>query len=422
MAASEPVDDGRALALARWALALEPSADDLVLAARALTDTVAVTLAAGDDPFVDRVRALPAVARWTAAGHLLDFDDVHLPSTSHVSVVCVNAALATGAGPAEYLAGAGVMARLGAALGWSHYERGWHTSCTAGAPAAAVVAGLRLGLDADGLATAIALSLPGACGVRRSFGTSAKPLQVGLAADAGVRAAHLAHAGVDADPTALDQWFDVVGGAEPIELSGPAVPGGLAIKLHPCCYAMQRPIAAARQLAGIDLEDVRRILVRVTESSVHPLIHHFPVNGLQGKFSLEYAVVAALVDGFPDRRSFTDAAVERDVVRNLLGRVDTVVEPGGTDVMAGTTRVEITYNSGRRAEAEAELPYGAPSRPPTRTDLDAKVAGCLRDVVDVSEIGDDWAAAAALLRTALPGVGERPDASHGYANLAQQNG
>ena len=48
----------------------------------------------------------------------LDFDDLHMPSTAHVSAVCVPAAATFTGGAEAYLAGAGVMARLGTALGW----------------------------------------------------------------------------------------------------------------------------------------------------------------------------------------------------------------------------------------------------------------------------------------------------------------
>ena len=107
------------------------------------------------------------------------------PSTAHISVVCVPATLATGGDDTAYLAGAGVMARLGTALGWAHYTRGWHVTCTAGAPAAAVAASVALGLTVEQTTHAIALAVPQAGGVQRAFGTDAKALQVGLAADAG---------------------------------------------------------------------------------------------------------------------------------------------------------------------------------------------------------------------------------------------
>ena len=150
---------------------------------------------------------LSEAGRWAALAHVLDYDDLHLPSTTHIGAVCVPVALASSAGnpsadPARaYLAGAGVMARLGTALGWRHYSAGWHATCTAGAPGAAVTAAVARGLDADATARAIALAIPGAGGVQRAFGTAAKSLQVGFAAEAGVRAAALVAAGASASNT-----------------------------------------------------------------------------------------------------------------------------------------------------------------------------------------------------------------------------
>lgn len=114
-----------AVTLARWAERLAPEPGDLELADRSLLDTVAVALAARDHRVTRLAAGLPDGARWAVAGHVLDFDDLHMPSTTHVSAVCVPTALATGGGPRAYLAAAGVMARLGTALGWPHYSAGW---------------------------------------------------------------------------------------------------------------------------------------------------------------------------------------------------------------------------------------------------------------------------------------------------------
>ncbi|MCU1657578.1 MAG: hypothetical protein JWO57_2234, partial [Pseudonocardiales bacterium] len=206
--------------IADWAFQLRPDDCDIELAQRALVDTVAVALAASDEPVVQMTTGLPEPLRWAAIGHALDFDDVHLPSSSHVSVVCVNATLSVGGGAREYLAAAGAMARIGTALGWPHYSEGWHTTCTAGAPAAAIGAGLALGLDVAGLARAMALAIPGAGGLQRAFGTAGKALQVGFATDAGVRAARLVAAGATAAPAVLDDWFRLMGGRGDLDLSG----------------------------------------------------------------------------------------------------------------------------------------------------------------------------------------------------------
>lgn len=394
--------------LAHWAYGYVPTADDLGLAQRSLTDTLAVTLAARDDPLTGLSAELPDPARWAAAGHVLDFDDLHMESTTHISVVVVPATLAAGGDARAYLAGAGVMARLGVTLGWSHYASGWHITCTAGAPAAAVAASVALGLPPEGIATALALAVPAAGGVQRSFGSSGKALQVGFAADAGVRAARLAAAGATADPAAVDQWLRLVGGDPArIDVTGPAVPGGLAIKLFPCCYALQRPISALREglrwglPGGVDASAVAAIEVTTPESTVQPLIHHEPQTGLQGKFSLEYSIATALLDPRPGFASFTDAAVTRPEAQRLLHLVRTAVAPGGDWLLAGQIDITLVMSDGTRHVASLRHPPGSPGRPPSGADLEAKIADCGPDVPALLA-GLDWTRAAVILAEQLP--------------------
>ena len=313
--------------------------------------------------------SLPDGARWAVAAHVLDFDDLHMPSTTHISAVCVPAALATGGGARAYLAGAGVMARLGTALGWPHYSAGWHATCTAGAPASAAAAAVALGLTADQTATALALAVPGAGGVQRAFGTDNKALQVGFAVQAGMRAAELAADGARADPAALDDWLGLVGGDRArLDLAGPAVPGGLAIKIYPCCYALQRPISALAELAsgGLPADEVQRIAVRTLAGTVTPLIHHRPETGLQGKFSLEYGLAAALLDGYPGRDSFTDAAVRRPAARRLAELVDTTLQPGGTGLLDGDVHRRGADRRRPGGRGQPAVPAGLAAAAPVR--------------------------------------------------------
>lgn len=388
-----------AAALAGWAAAYQPTEADRALARRALIDTVAVTLAGREEPVARLVAAEERAIHWATAGHALDYDDLHLESTAHISVVCVPAALAAGGGERAYLAGAGVMARLGAGLGWKHYSRGWHATCTAGAPAAAVAAGVALGLDAEALARAIALAVPAAGGVQRAFGTMAKPLQVGFAAGAGLRAARLAAAGAEADPAALDEWLALVGGdAAAIDLTGSAVPGGLAVKLFPCCYALQRPLAA---LAGLTLDPaaVEAIRVRTPAASLQPLNRHQPRTGLEGKFSLEYGLAAAILDHPVTFATFTDLQVNRPEAARLAGRVTVEALPGSSGLLDGRFEAEVVTATGIERVA-LELPPGAPARPPSDAELAAKVEDCCgARAKQVMELG--WDDAAAFLDRAM---------------------
>ncbi|GAB3476972.1 MmgE/PrpD family protein [Nocardiopsis coralliicola] len=375
-------------------LAADPfdSAADRALAVRALRDTAASAAAAEGDALLPLTRHLGPAGRLAAAGHVLDFDDLHMASTTHISVVCVPAAIAA-PGPAEraeraYLAGAAAMARIGSALGWEHYSAGWHATCAAGALGAAAAAAVKARLDADGIERALALAVPGAGGVQRAFGTSGKALQVGFAADAGLRAAALAADGATADPGAVDQWLALAGG-DPAVLAelcrtphgapagAGAVPGGLAIKMYPCCYAMQRPISAVLDL-GLRAGEVESVTVRTPACTLQPLIHHSPATGLEGKFSLEYAVAAALLDGRPGFASFTDAAVQRPEARRLTTAVRTEAEAdsGEGGLLAGGVVVEAALRGGGVRTASLSLPPGAPGRPPSEEEMAAKITDC----------------------------------------------
>lgn len=426
-----------ATALARWSAGFDATAADLALAERALTDTAAVAIAARSDPLLPRVAAhLGEAGRWAVAAHLLDYDDLHMASTTHVSAVCVPVTLAVGGGAAAYLAGAGVLSRVGTAPGWTHYAAGWHATTTAGALGAAATAAHALGLDQQRTAVALALAVPAAGGVQRAFGTDAKAVQVGFAADAGVRAAQLAASGVSADRSAVDSWLCLLGadlsalvdslGEEEAgagdrsdaAAGAPAIPGGLAVKLHPCCYAAQRPIEATRRaLAGRSAEtaadpgsarhlEVRRVVVRTPAGTLTPLLHHRPVTGLEGKFSLEYAVAATLLDSHPGLGSFTDDAVMRPLAQQLLRSVEVDRIDGGDDLLSGTTAIEVYRADGTVDRADVALPPGAPGRPMADVDLDRKVTDCLAGSgVDIAELS--WDEAGDILRLVLPGPSVR---------------
>lgn len=409
---------GTASALARWITALEPTQADLDLADRALLDSLAVAVAAREQRLVRLLATsedgesgpegalLDEAGRWAVATHIIDFDDLHMPSTTHISTVCVPVALAVGGGARDYLAGAGVMARLGTALGWAHYTAGWHATTTAGALAAAAVAASAYGLDTERTAAALALAVPASGGVQEAFGTDAKSLQVGFAADAGVRAARLARAGAGADPAAVDAWMRLLGAAPGVvtdlEPGSPAVPDGLAIKMYPCCYALQRPITAVGEVRGqVAPESVERIVVRTLAGTVTPLHHHRPATGLEGKFSLEYAVAAALLDEHPGFASFTDEAVARPEAQRLLRLVEIELTQGGDGLLDGSTYVGI-HSAGASAPlvTELDLPPGAPDRPPSAQQLDRKVSDCLAGSgIDPGAL--TWNSGADLLRRTL---------------------
>ena len=399
-----------AFELARWAHNYQPGDSDLQLAQKSLLDTMAVTLAARGHPIVALGQDLSRAARFASIAHVLDFDDLHMESTAHISAVCVPATLATGGDARAYLAGAGVMARVGIALGWQHYEAGWHITCSAGAPGAAASAAVALGLDLDQTAAAIALSISSAGGVQRAFGFDSKALQVGFATEAGVRAAQLVREGATANPDAFDQWLGLLGGdSTALSVASPAVPGGLATKIYPCCYALQRPIAAVQQMLGDRLHSsqIDRIEIRTPESTVVPLNQHRPLTGLQAKFSLEYGLATAILDPIVGFEAFSDVAVRRPEAKRLVEVVDAQFSPGGTGLLDGSVEILVTYRDGRQERATMSRPPGAPGNAQSPEDLTAKLRACGPDVAGMlSDL--DWDRAAQILNAAFPAANNEP--------------
>jgi 2-methylcitrate dehydratase PrpD len=394
-----------ALELGAWSTSFEPQALDERLARSALTDTVCVALAAHGHPIARLAKPLGVAGRWAAMAHALDYDDLHLPSTSHISAVCVPTALAYGGSSRAYLAGAGTMARVGILLGWRHYDAGWHATATAGVFGAAVTAAVSLQLSREEIAAAIALAVSAAGGVQQAFGSDAKPLQVGMAAHAGALAAEMAARGARPDLTAFDAWLPIVQATDSVlEDHGGSIPGGLAVKIFPCCYALQRPIFTLKQITAereLRADEIASIEMRGARSTVKPLIHRRPATGAQGKFSLEYGLAAAVLDAFPGQWSFSDAGVSRPAAQQLIERVRFVADGAGEGLLDGVCEVVVATSGGEVLASSLELPEGAPDHPPSSEALAAKAAGCLEGIdVDLDRI--DWASAASILAAHTP--------------------
>jgi 2-methylcitrate dehydratase PrpD len=147
-------------------------------------------------------------------------------------------------------------------------------------------------------------------------------------------------------------------------------------------------------------------VLRTPEATVVPLIHHRPEDGLQGKFSLEYAAAAALLDEYAGFGSFTDEAVQRDEARRLVGLVETKLEPGGDGLLDGELDAEVHTADGAVLRTRQQYPPGSPARPPTADQMTAKLADCVRGLDLPTRDGDPgswtWENAADILRRYLP--------------------
>ena len=108
----------------------------------------------------------------------------------------------------------------------------------------------------------------------------------------------------------------------------------------------------------------------------------------------DLAVATASPDPYPGFVAFTDAAVRRPAARELVGKVGTVLEPGGDWLPAGS-RTASVETSGDTLHVTQQWPPGSPARPPTDDELRAKIADCTAGLT----LGPvTWSTAADLLR------------------------
>jgi 2-methylcitrate dehydratase PrpD len=301
-----------------------------------------------------------------------------------------------------FVLGYEVECQLGPLFNPSQYEVGWHATATQGTFAATAAAGWLLGLDPARMAVALGIAGSLLGGVRHNFGTMTMSFHSGVAASSGIRAARLAAAGFTAAPDIFDGPLSI-GHALSHEWSAARLESSLArwgrpfaivdsgpiFKLLPTGRPTVAPIECAlavRERLGGQLADIARVVCDVSFMYARTLIHAAPTTGLQGKTSLQYCVAAALLHGTPTLDSFTDAAVARPEVRELMGRIEVRVPADQSEAVEAVraqpfdqpVTVTVETTAGRQESHTVRHAKGTPKNPVGEADLLEKFAGCSR--------------------------------------------
>lgn len=323
----------------------------------------------------DRVSALDAGMLNGIAAHALDYDDNNIVIVGHPSTVLVPAVLALGEeldATAEnlavaYAAGYEVMIRLARGMNTAHYEKGWHPTATFGVFGAAASAARLLGLDAERTTAALAIAASLSSGIKVNFGTMVKALHIGQAVRNGLLAAKLAAGGHTANPAALEAvqgFLNVYNGAGAYDTAaitagfdGPLEVnvGSNPIKAYPCCGSTHAAVYSTiglRRDHGLRGPDVEKIEVVVDANRMPHTDRPHLQEALSGKFSLQYVVSRALLDGRVGLDHFEGDAHRDPAVIALMERVSvSAAPPGGVansfaaDVTVATTSGEVFHAS-----------------------------------------------------------------------------
>jgi len=405
---------------------------------RAMLDTVGVTLAGVEDEgpaIVRRIlqeeaaqgqatvlgthqRTSLASAAWAngVAGHALDFDDVGGSISGHPSIPVLPAVLAIGESLEAsgrdaldaFLIGFEVEGKIGRGVGRSHYARGFHATTTLGSMGSTAAAARLLKLNKEQTAHALGIAGSLAGGMRANFGSMTKPLQAGNAARAGVLAALLARDNFTGGEDILDGPIGFVRLFSPADdtdieaVDDPGAPWeilspGLSVKKYPCCFVTHRAADAAltiREQHGITAEDIERIEVHVPASAfsasgvIGPLIHQRPRTGLEGKFSMEYVVASAFIDGELRLANFDDDSVQRPAAQSLLRRVATIGDqeryPGAEDDQYQA--VQIHTRDGQVWSQVVKEARGGPTDPLSWDELVVKYEDCASRALPADQV------------------------------------
>ena len=371
----------------------EPARIARKVASRAMPGNDATVLANGE-----RLSALGAAFVNGTASHIIELDDLHQASTFHPAAPIIPAALAVAerrnARGRDFIRavalGYDVGIRVAEAVNPSHY-RYWHPTATCGVFGATAAASALLDLSTDEVVHALGTAGTQAGGLWEFLadGAMSKHLHAGMAAHDGILSADLAAAGFTGATRILEgpRGFFAATTDTPLP---ERVTAGLGrdfkivengFKLHACCGHTHTAVDAAlllrERIAGRPIEridiDTYRVALDITDNPA-------PRTPYEAKFSIQYAVAVALLDGRAGLEQFTEERLAGDDVRALLARTSASENPERTAAYPAVwaSRVRVTLADGTVLEETVEHPKGMPANPLT----DDEVAAKFHDLAD----------------------------------------
>jgi 2-methylcitrate dehydratase PrpD len=425
-------EQGPSARLAHWVHGLAPDsipAHVRALAVDCVLDTVGVAIAGSRTDAAGYARALcedagtrghaaafGAGGRYSAqaaafvngtAAHALDFDDNCYAGFVHGSAVIVPAALAVGqargASGADVVtavvAGAEAEYAVGAAAQNVLYDRGWWTTGVLGPIGAGMAAAHLMGLGEQATRAALGLAMAGAGGMKACFGTDAKPLLAGRAAEAGVVCAALAAKGASGpaqpieerngfarlfnedrfDETALDalgfRWF----------LDQP----GIDVKRIPVCLSSHAAVDAVLDLVaayGLRPDDIEHIYCDVPPIVIANLKYDAPRNPREAQFSMPFAIAASLLPGGLGLRQLSEDTLADERLRALMPRIGMTCGSQWDDAERRRAapegaRVSVRMRDGMRFEAARDYARGSAAFPLDSAQMNEKFLACATPVL-----------------------------------------
>lgn len=361
------------------------------------------------------------------SSHIYDFDDTTPKNYIHPTSPVASALFAyASVNPVSgrdfmeaFILGFEAESRIGNAVYPAHYDVGWHITGTAGVFGAAAAIGKLLNLEGHEMIWAIGLAATQAAGLREMFGSMAKALHPGRAAQNGYAAALLAQAGFTAGEHSLEgpRGFAAVQAAK-FDLSKITTRLGEDFDLRentykpfPCGIVNHPTIDGCIQIHDEHRPDPRNIAA--VRLRVAPLVMDLCnqqgiTKGLQGKFSVYHGAAIGLVRGKAGVQEYTDDAVNDPPIKRVRELATAVGDPSITEDQA---RIEVQLTTGQTLTRFVERSLGNIHRPMTDKQLEAKFCDQAVAAIPAAQVEkaiglcwkiDDLNDVAELIRAAVP--------------------
>jgi 2-methylcitrate dehydratase PrpD len=156
-------------------------------------------------------------------------------------------------------------------------------------------------------------------------------------------------------------------------------------KLYACCrynhFALDSLLAIARA-ERLAADQVKRVVVTTIPFGPR-MAEPAPTSMLEAKFSIPYAVAAALVLGRADVSAFVEPALSDPRIRSLAARVEVRVDPkmSPRSVDYPTARVEVALKDGRILTGSTTVVRGDFADPVPREEVVEKFVALVSDVL-----------------------------------------
>jgi 2-methylcitrate dehydratase PrpD len=375
----------------------------------------------------ERMDPLHAALMNGISSHVYDYDDTtpknYIHPTSPVASALFAYASATPVSGRDFMEafiiGFEAESRIGNAVYPAHYDVGWHITGTAGVFGAAAAIGKLLSLEGHEMIWAIGLAATQAAGLREMFGSMAKALHPGRAAQNGYAAALLAQAGFTAGEHGLEgpRGFAAVQAAK-YDLSKITARLGEDFDLRantykpfPCGIVNHPTIDGCIQIHDehrLDPAKVVAVRLRVAPLVMDLCNQQGITKGLQGKFSVYHGAAIGFVRGKAGIQEYTDEAVNDPQIKRVRELVSAVGDPSITEDQA---HIEVDLNTGAKLTRFVEKSLGNIHRPMSDKQLEAKFrdqavaalpAGQVEKAIELCWKIDELADVAELIRAAVP--------------------